>query len=745
MIDRDPGARPMPHTPGSENPNPDSRLRDVVEERLRDPQRRHLIRSGSGVVALSFMGGAAWLTTGKDVKAALVDANGPAPKTRPTALGFTAVAKSIADTLTVPAGYTARVLLRLGDPIGDNIPEYRNDGNDDAASCARRAGDHHDGMHFFGMSAAGKFSAEVSDRGLLVQNHESITPMFLHPRGPTIRGIGSAALRTEQAQVLKEFLLHGVSIVEIHRAAEGRWSVDRGSRFNRRIHTLTEMVLSGPAAGSVYMVTKYSPAGTRTRGTVSNCANGYTPWGTYLTCEEHWAGYFRRIAAEDDAKRSVKEVASLNRYGVRGAGRQLWSTVTPDTADELYGRWNAMARGGAATDDYRNVANTYGWVVEIDPFAPSSMPRKRTALGRFAHEGAWPAKVEPGRALVWYMGCDGRNEYIYKFVSAARWDPADATAGLTAGDKYLDNGKLYAAKFERDGTGRWLELSHGANGIDASNPSYSFADAADVVINARLAADVAGGTKMDRPEWGAVDPLTGAVYMTLTNNSETARPLAALDAANPRHYADKRADGKAQIGNPNGHIIRWLENGGDPSATSFRWDIFLFGARATAHPDNVNLSALGSDSDFSSPDGLWFSRVTNICWIETDDGAYTDVTNCMLLAALPGVVGDGGARTITSTDASGAVRQVQTFAGAQLGSRLRRFLVGPVACEITGMAESPDGRALFVNIQHPGEDTVPANIGNPEAYTSHWPDGGAARPRSATIVITRDDGGMIGV
>jgi secreted PhoX family phosphatase len=249
---------------------------------------------------------------------------------------------------------------------------------------------------------------------------------------------------------------------------------------------------------------------------------------------------------------------------------------------------------------------------------------------------------------------------------------------------------------------------------------------------------------MDRPEWGAVDPITGAVYMTLTNSNASNRTLASTDAANPRHYNDVKGGTTNQYGNPNGHIIRWLEPGADSSATTFTWDIFLFGARAGSNADNVNLSNLTADNDLSSPDGLWFSN-QGVCWIQTDDGAYTDVTNCMLLAALPGTVGDGESKTITNTDSTGATRQVTTRVGAVPGTRLRRFLVGPKDCEITGVAETPDGQALFVNIQHPGEDTPAAQIGNPAAFTSHWPDGGLARPRSATIAITKNGGGVVGL
>ena len=713
----------------SNNPH----INDVIERRMSDPGRRGFLKGGLSAAALSFVGGGSSLLAGCATQQLGYSSGAVA---RPAALGFTAVPKSTADSLVVARGYNATVLFRLGDPIGAGVPAYLNNGKDAAASFAQRAGDHHDGMHYYGLGADGKYSSTASNRGLLVQNHEAITPSFLHPAGQTI----VSGARNLPEEVLREFYVHGVSVIEVQKSSSG-WSYKQDSTFNRRVHTLTDMNLSGPAGGTVYMRTKYSPEGTRTRGTVNNCANGYTPWNTYLACEENWAGYFRRIAATDNPKRSPKELASFARYGVAGNGRELWASVSPDTADGLYGRWNAEVREAAATDDYRNVANTYGWNVEIDPFAPNSTPKKRTAMGRFAHEGAWPAKAVAGKPLVFYMGCDSRNEYVYKYVSAAHWDPADATRGMAAGDKYLDNGKLYAARFNDDGTGRWFELSM-SNPAVSGYLAYAFADAADVVINARLAADAAGATKMDRPEWGSVDPVNGDVYMTLTNNNAALRPLTAIDAANPRHYNDPRTNGSAQRGNPNGHIIRWRES--SPEALAFTWDIFLFGARSKASGD-INLSQLSDDNDFSSPDGLWFSGASAICWIETDDGAYTDVTNCMLLAALPGAVGDGAARTVTYVDEKGASKQVRTFVGAAPGDKLRRFLVGPKDCEITGIAETPDGKTLFVNIQHPGEDTPAANIGDPAKYSSHWPDGGMSRPRSATVAITKADGGVIGV
>ena len=383
--------------------------------------------------------------------------------------------------------------------------------------------------------------------------------------------------------------------------------------------------------------------------------------------------------------------------------------------------------------------------------------RKRTALGRFAHESAAFGKLVAGKPLAVYMGDDSRGEYIYKFVSGANWAAADASPAnrITTGDKYLDSGKLYVAKFSADGTGQWIELAIGNTAI-ADYAKYDFADQADVVVNARLAADAVGATKMDRPEWCAVHPVTGEVYYTLTNNSNrkvepSGSSQMAVDAANPRSYTDAPT-ATTSAGNVNGHIIRMKENAGDGAATAFTWDVYLFGAQADADLAKVNLSALTADQDFSSPDGLWFSPRTGLCFIQTDDSAYTDATNCMMLIGKPGQVGDGGAQTLNYTKADGSTLAVQSRVGARpTADTLRRFLVGPKDCEITGITETPDGRAIFVNIQHPGETISKANIADPTKYLSHWPGnagygagGAGARPRSATIVITRNDGGLIG-
>ncbi len=698
----------------------------ILDARL---SRRSLLKGSLATAAAAYLGvGGLPLSPAGDARAAA----------RSLKLNFSAVAKHTNDTLRIAPGHSWSILLATGDPLDPALPAYANDGSDEAASFARRAGDHHDGMHYFGMDPNGRWNRHVADRALLCINHEAITGAFLHPNGQTIID----GRRTAEDEVQKEMLAHGVSIIDIRRQGH-RWMRVPDSPFTRRITTFTDMEISGPAARSPLLVTQYSWTGTRTRGTIANCANGHTPWGTYLTCEENWAGYFRRLPA-DDLRRSPKELAALRRYGIAGPGRELWASVQPDTADRRYGRWDASVRGTSAdgSDDYRHAPNTYGWVVEIDPFDRHSTPKKRTALGRLAHEGAWPGPVIPGQPLVWYMGCDARGEYIYKFVSNQRWDPADAERGLAAGDKYLDDGRLYAARFHPDGSGEWLELTLGQHGIDASNAAYTFADQADVLIHARLAADAAGATRMDRPEWGAVNPRNGEVYMTLTYNPS--RELAQLDPANPRFYTDPKA-GKQGRGNVNGHIIRWAEDDGRAGASRFQWDIYLFAARETADRQNVNLSGLVASNDFSSPDGLWFSQ-TGLLWIETDDSAMADASNCMLLAAIPGQVGDGGRPTVTSRDGDHE-RSIKTHAGRPSNEdNLRRFLVGPIDGEITGLAESPDGRALFINIQHPGETTSHKgfDITKPSTYLSHWPEGGATRPRSATIVITRDDGGVVG-
>jgi secreted PhoX family phosphatase len=728
----------------SANPDFDT----VLSARL---SRRGILRGSVGGAATALLGSLTLGACGGGGDGSDGDGGTDNAASNRNLLRFDAVDKSLADAVVVPAGYSASVLYALGDSLDAATPAYANDGTD--TGFERRAGDHHDGMEWFGLAANGSPSASASERGLLAINHEATTneefsSFFVHADG------GTNTLPRPAAEIDKEIALHGIAVVEVGKGANG-WRYVQDSPFNRRLTALSEVEIAGPARGHRLMVTKYSPTGTTTRGTLNNCGTGKTPWGTFLTGEENWFGYFTRGAA-DDAARNDKSVVALQRYGrpQGAASRHAWET---GGADDRFARWDISKTGASAdgSDDYRNEMNGMGWIVEVDPYDPARKAKKRTALGRFAHESAAFGTPAAGQPLAVYMGDDSRNEYIYKYVSDAQWDAADATPAnrLAAGDKYLDAGRLYVAVFSADGTGKWRELHCGCNAV-SGNPTYDFADQADVLVNARLAADALGATKMDRPEWCAVNPANGEIYFTLTNNSNrrvepSSSSQTAPDGPNPRAYTDVKGETTQQSGNVNGHIVRLREGAAGASATDFTWDVYLFGAEADADKDRVNLSSLTADRDFSSPDGLVFSRATGICWFQTDDGAYTDVTNCMMLAGLPGEVGDGKKVTLRHPLAAGGTLNVDTFVGMKpTASTLKRFLVGPVGCEITGLAETPDGKAIFVNIQHPGENTAAADVGDPSRYTSQWPAnagyGAGSRPRSATIVITKDDGGRVG-
>lgn len=658
----------------------------------------------------------------------------PAPDQTPSALKFKVVNKNILDQVTVPEGYEARVLYALGDPISEGLSEWDENNIPTGASFVRRSGECHDGMTFFGMTNS-RFDAGQSNSGLLVMNHEYIDDKkILHPTVNTI----NAAVRSED-EALREINCHGVSILELKKDSKTQLvGINKASVFNRRITAASRIEFSGPVKGNTLVKTKFSPNGDFALGTINNCGNGYTPWGTYLATEENFNQYFSR----DDLGRDTNSIVALDRYKIPVASSYKWHTVratedsrTNDIKDlnlqDLYDRWLTKVSGSEAKEDFRNTTNTFGWIVEIDPFNGSHTPVKRTALGRFAHEDCRASRAIAGQPLAFYMGDDSLGEYIYKFVSDALWDPKDVNGGYAAGDKYMNKGKLYVAKFSFNSatqtpSGEWIELNIN-HPLISGYSKYKFVDQADVLVNTRLAADAVGATKMDRPEWVAVHPKNGEVYVTLTNNSGRGTTFP-LDAANPRNYADADKGGSPK-GNVNGHIIRFKETGNVVTASSFTWDIFLFGAEQDSVQD-VNLSKLGADNDFSSPDGMWFDP-RGVLWIQTDDSAYTDETNCMMLAALPGQVGDGQVKTTAG---------LTTPTGAELdNTKLRRFLTGPAGCEITGVTMTPDYKAIFVNIQHP-DNRWPANH-PPSLNLSRAILG--SRPRSATLVITRIDGGVI--
>lgn len=752
------------------NASNNEHFRDILEQRI---SRRSLItKTASGAVALALASSLTGCGSDDDGNTSTTPLADPAEK--PKKLTFKPVSKNLDDIVTVPEGYQASILYAMGDPINPAYAAWDDNNVPKGPSFMYRSGDCHDGMSYFGLnSSALNYDANASERGLLVMNHEYINPTFLHPEGPTkVNG------RRPEEEVIREVNAHGVSVIELKKdKATQKVEIVKNSLFNRRITASTVMEFAGPAAGNPLLCTRFSPAGRQTRGTHNNCGNGYTPWGTYLTTEENFIGYFQR-SGSDEYERTPEEKKALKRYGLslsidylyeknpdgspkknaKGEiiyvldqqgkkipnlddqdrvayldknSRYAWETAQGSYyAQDMYDRWTADVTADEADQDYRNGPNTFGWIVEIDPFDSRSNPVKRTALGRFAHEDCRASRLRADDNLAFYMGDDSRGEYIYKFVSDQKWDAKDVNGGYAAGDKYMNSGKLYVAEFNNDGTGQWIELAYGKNGLDEGSSAYPFESQADIVTFARLAADEVGATRMDRPEWVAVNPENGEVYVTLTNNSNRGTAHA-LDAANPRNYSDPEG-GK---GNVNGHIIRFRETGDTTTAESFTWDIYLFGAEASM-AENINLSGLNDNNDLSSPDGMWFDP-RGVLWIQTDDGAYTDTTNCMMLAALPGQVGDGG-QVKTSSN-------IDTFAGAQVNDEnLRRFLTGPKECEITGVTMTPDYKAIFINVQHPGEDSE-----SYDAPTSHWPatqtDSGnkTARPRSATVVITRKDGGVI--
>ncbi|AWL20585.1 PhoX family phosphatase [Acinetobacter nosocomialis] len=706
-------------------------FRDVLDQYV---SRRSLItKAASGAVALTLASTLTGCNDNNDDSGSNNGGTAPVdPNKKPEKLTFTPVAKNLNDIVTVPEGYEANVIYALGDSLNPSFGDWDDNNIPSGPSFQFRSGDCHDGMHYFGLNTStNRFDDTVSAQGLLVMNHEYINQTFLHPKGPTkVDG------RRPEDEVIRETNAHGVSVVHIKKdPTTQKVEVVKNSIFNRRITGSTVMDFAGAAAGSNLLSTRFSPAGRQTRGTHNNCGNGYTPWGTYLTTEENFIGYFAR-STTDDALRTPEEIIALKRYGLKAgsSSRYGWETAIGQVeAQDLYDRWNADVKAAQATQDYRNGPNTFGWMVEIDPFDNRQNPVKRTSLGRFAHEDS-ACRAVAGQPIAFYMGDDSRGEYIYKFVSSAVWDTKDINGGYAAGDKYMNSGKLYVAKFNNDGSGQWIELAYGENGLNESNTTYPFKSQAEVVTFARLAADSVGATKMDRPEWATVNPINGEIYVTLTNNSNRGKDYP-TDAANPRNYTDLYAGTKEQKGNVNGHIIRFREIDDKTTAETFKWDIYLFGAEASM-ASNINLSGLTDNNDFSSPDGMWFDP-RGVLWIETDDGAYTDVTNCMMLAALPGQIGDGGAATTSNGQ--------QTITGAKVtDATLRRFLVGPKQCEITGIAMTPDYKAIFINVQHPGEDSP--SYAKPESNwpaTQKDPSNKTARPRSATVVITRKDGGVI--
>ncbi|GAA3442608.1 PhoX family protein [Planomonospora venezuelensis] len=645
---------------------------DVVASAL---SRRGVLRAGA-LGALAAGAGAA------GVAGAVPAAAEPAPEARSGGRGnhggrgglrFAAVAPNREDRIVVPEGYTSAAVVRWGDPVLPDAPAFDFE-NQTAEAQAKQFGYNCDFVTFFPMGG---------HRGLLWVNHEYSDEALM------FRGYAGGTAATEE-QLRIGLAAHGGSVVEIERVGRsGQWRlVTRGRRrYNRRITAQTPMKLTGPAAGHDLLKTAADPTGTTVLGMLNNCAGGTTPWGTVLSGEENFNQYFVLGSGAPEA-----EKAALKRYGIDTAS----TTPGGRRFDRVEERFD-LSR-------HPHEANRFGWIVEIDPFDPDSTPVKRTALGRLAHEGATTTLARDGRVVA-YMGDDSRFEYVYKFVSKKRYIPGFDRHNRTL----LDEGTLYVARLtgdspaaEIDGTGKlpadgrfdgsgeWIPL---VTGNVSHVPGMS---AAEVLIHTRLAADKVGATKMDRPEDIERNPVTGGVYLALTNNSN--RTPAQVDEANPRPA------------NKHGHVLEIVEQRNDAASTAFAWSLPL----VCGDPNDASTYFAGFDktkvSPISCPDNVAFDRDGNL-WISTDGNA---------LGSNDGLF-------------------VMPVAGRERGY-LRQFLTVPIGAETCGPMVTQDQRSVFVAVQHPGE----VNGASPEAPASHWPDGGTSQPRPSVAVAWHTRGEKIG-
>ncbi len=619
----------------SRNPQDSQAIPEPEFARLAEKalSRREMLGGGAAFGAAAFLLGSTALT--------------PFEARAAGRFGFGAVAPSTLDTVTVPTGYNWQVLVSWGDPLwSDGVP-FDQATRGTGASQEKAFGDNTDGMALF--TAAG--------RSVLAVNNEFVNRHIVY-------GNRWSKLPETPDDVRKGKAAHGVSILEI--AQDGtQWRVVRDSPYNRRITADTPMHIAGPARGHDLLKTAADPTGTHALGTFNNCGSGRTPWGTYLTCEENFNGYFS--SSDPDLAPSP----ALSRYGVGLKDRGFGWAMTDERFD---------------ISKHPNEPNRHGYVVEIDPLAPDSTPRKRTALGRLKHENAEVVLAADGRVVV-YMGDDERGEFIYKFVSDGNYSAGGDNRDL------LDRGTLFAAKFEDGGKGRWLELTPDATGL---------ASQAEICIHTRLAASAVRATTMDRPEWVAANPHEAEVYCCLTNNKNRGRKPNKGGDATPVGGPNPRE------GNIYGQIVRWRPAGGDHAARDFGWDLFVVAGNPVVHRDERAGSPNVMPANmFNSPDGLAFDS-QGMLWIQTD-GKYTDSGD---------FAGQGNNQVLIGDPATGEIR---------------RFMVGPRECEVTGLAWSADRKTVFIGIQHPGE-----------RGGSHFPDGGNSVPRSSVIAVRRNDGGRVG-
>jgi len=577
--------------------------------------------------------------------------------------GFVSITPSSADKLIVPAGFVHTVLLRWGDPLFPGVPDF----DPRAQTASKQAQQFGYDCDFVGFMPLPQGSSS-STRGLLGVNHENARWALMHLNWKQAGWTPSDTKTQEMVAI--EMAAHGFSVVEVARGDRGEWTYAKDAAYNRRITGTTPMAIRGPAAGHPLMRTAADPDGLRVLGTLNNCAGGVTPWGTILTGEENIQNYFTG-KPEDIADPALQKIHK--RYGI-GTGRYGW--------ERFHERFDMKKAP--------NEANRFGWIVEIDPYDPQSVPVKHTSMGRMAHEGATIILPHDGRPVA-YMGDDARFEYLYKFVATGRYDPNDRQANM----QLLDSGILYVAKFRDDGTGEWLPLTFGQGPLTEAN---GFRSQGEVVINARGAADLLGATKMDRPEDVEPNPVTGKVYCVMTGNER--RKPEQVDKANPRPT------------NKFGHIIELIEAGGDHTATRFHWEIFILAGDPKDPDHRAYYQGQTNVSPMATPDNLAFDNNGRM-WVATDGVDETLGPN------------DG----VWVVDTEGPER-----------GRARQFLSSPIGCEVCGPAFTPDNRTFFAAIQHPG-------FGDQVTYdqpTSRWPDYRPDMPpRPSVVAIYRADGGKI--
>ncbi|GAB4211925.1 MAG: PhoX family phosphatase [Synechococcales cyanobacterium] len=632
------------------NPSDNRTFADVLSSRF---SRRAALQGVSATVAMGLF--ANWFTVGEGNAA-----EAPPPQ---SSLTFPEVKHTYDSTHHVPAGYNASVLIRWGDPLSAGAPEF-DPANQTGDKQLRQFGYNNDMLAYFPLP----LGSDSSTNGILAVNHEYTNSALMFPGYADDK---DAQEKLTKAQVDVELAAHGVSLVEVKKEGD-QWQVVPNSPYNRSLRlSSTKMELTGPAAGNDRLKTSTDAEGRFVIGTINNCAGGWTPWGTYLTAEENFHQYFA----------GKIEGAAYKRYGISG------SPAYPSWA-KYHDRFDVAKEP--------NEAMKFGWVVEIDPYEPTSMPKKRTALGRFKHENASSVVAPDGRVVI-YSGDDERFDYIYKFVTKGTYNPTDRQANLNL----LDEGVLYVAKFEDNGKLTWLPLEFGKSRL---TPENGFNSQADVVIEARRAADLMGATKMDRPEDVDVNPVNGRVYAMLTKNDR--RTPDQVDAANQR------------FNNLYGHVIEMVPPGGagqaaDHTAMVFDWNVFIRAGNPKKRDHGAKYGeGVTEDGWFANPDTVTFDGQGRM-WIGTD--GFPDFG-----------VADG----LWACDVSG-----------KASAQTRCFFLSPQGAELCGPTFTPDSKTLFVAVQHPA-DEEDSTFDQP---STRWPDfQDGMPPRPSVVVITKGDGGVIG-